>query len=132
MLRDAALDPDVRVHRHFLRLVDEIREFPRHLSIHPGGVLLGHDPVHDLVPIENGAMAERTVIQWGKDDVEALGLFKVESRAQMAMRLRLRPLTFCDVMVEVGIVRPGPIRGAWHPYLRRRAGKGGTNPNLHP
>jgi error-prone DNA polymerase len=177
MLRDAGLAPDVPVHRHFLRLVDEIREFPRHLSIHPGGFLLGHDPVHDLVPIENGAMAERTVIQWDKDDVEALGLFKVdllglgaltlcdealgllrrhkaleldlarippedqktydmicagdtvgvfqiESRAQMAMLPRLRPRTFYDLVVEVSIVRPGPISGDMvHPYLRRRHGQ---------
>ncbi|MGA0059302.1 MAG: error-prone DNA polymerase [Planctomycetota bacterium] len=177
LLRDAGLDPDAAAHRHFLGLVDEIRDFPRHLSIHPGGFLLGHEPVHDLVPIENGAMADRTVIQWDKDDVEALGLFKVdllglgaltlcdaalrllrrhkqleldlarippedtktydmicagdtvgvfqiESRAQMAMLPRLRPRTFYDLVVEISIVRPGPIAGDMvHPYLRRRHGQ---------
>jgi error-prone DNA polymerase len=159
---------------HLLRLSDEILEFPRHLSVHPGGFLLGHEPVHDLVPIENAAMAGRTVIQWDKDDLEELALFKVdllglgalhqlhlafdllrchrgveltmatipaedpetydmictadtvgtfqiESRAQMAMLPRLRPRTFYDLVVEVSLVRPGPISGGMvHPYLRRR------------
>ena len=63
---------------HLARLADEILEFPRHLSIHPGGFLLGHEPVHDLVPIENATMPGRTVIQWDKDDLEDLGLFKVD------------------------------------------------------
>ena len=160
---------------HLARLSDEILEFPRHLSVHPGGFLLGHEPVHDLVPIENAAMPGRTVIQWDKDDLEDLGLFKVdllglgalhqlhlaldllkahrgvelsmatipaedpatydmictadtvgtfqiESRAQMAMLPRLRPRTFYDLVVEVSLVRPGPISGGMvHPYLRRRA-----------
>ncbi|MBK8979769.1 MAG: error-prone DNA polymerase [Planctomycetes bacterium] len=175
--REAGLDPDAPRHRHFAELVDEIRTFPRHLSIHPGGFLLGHEPVHDLVPIENAAMEGRTVIQWDKDDLEDLGLFKVdllalgsltlcdesfrllrehrgielglatippedtrtydlicradtvgvfqiESRAQMAMLPRLRPRTFYDLVVEVSIVRPGPISGDMvHPYLRRRHGE---------
>src|SRR4029078_13629938 len=60
------------------RLSAEILGFPRHLSIHPGGFLLGHEPVHDLVPIENATMENRTVIQWDKDDVESVGLFKVD------------------------------------------------------
>ena len=161
---------------HLARLSTEILEFPRHLSIHPGGFLLGHEPVHDLVPIENAAMPGRTVIQWDKDDLEALGLFKVdllglgalhhlhrcfdllrehrgvalsmatippddpdtydmmcaadtvgvfqiESRAQMAMLPRLRPRTFYDLVIEVSLVRPGPITGGMvHPYLRRRHG----------
>jgi error-prone DNA polymerase len=161
---------------HLVRLSDEILEFPRHLSIHPGGFLLGHEPVHDLVPIENASMPGRTVIQWDKDDLEDLALFKVdllglgalhqlhlafdlllrhrgveltmatipavdpatydmictadtvgtfqiESRAQMAMLPRLRPRTFHDLVVEVSLVRPGPISGGMvHPYLRRRAG----------
>ena len=165
------------LHQHLVRLANEIQGFPRHLSIHPGGFLLGHQPVHDLVPIENGAMENRTVIQWDKDDIEALGLFKVdllglgalsqltrcfdllhehrgielematipaddqatfdmicradtvgvfqiESRAQMAMLPRLRPRKFYDLVIEVSIVRPGPIVGGMvHPYLRRRAGK---------
>ncbi|MGE0144454.1 MAG: error-prone DNA polymerase [Planctomycetota bacterium] len=177
LLREADLDPDSPVAAQFAELIDEIRDFPRHLSIHPGGFLLGHDPVHDLVPIENATMADRTVIQWDKDDVEALGLFKVdllalgsltlcheafrlldrhrslaldlakippedpatydmicradtvgvfqiESRAQMAMLPRLRPRTFYDLVVEVSIVRPGPISGDMvHPYLRRRHGQ---------
>ncbi|HZJ68279.1 MAG TPA: error-prone DNA polymerase, partial [Kofleriaceae bacterium] len=160
---------------HLVRLSDEILEFPRHLSVHPGGFLLGHEPVHDLVPIENAAMAGRTVIQWDKDDLEDIGLFKVdllglgalhqlhlafdllryhrgieltmatipaedaetydmictadtvgtfqiESRAQMSMLPRLRPRTFYDLVVEVSLVRPGPISGGMvHPYLRRRS-----------
>ncbi|HEY0192425.1 MAG TPA: error-prone DNA polymerase, partial [Kofleriaceae bacterium] len=159
---------------HLARLADEILEFPRHLSIHPGGFLLGHEPVHDLVPIENASMSDRTVIQWDKDDLEELGLFKVdllglgalhqlhlafdllrehrgvdyaldtipaedpatydmictadtigtfqiESRAQMSMLPRLQPREFYDLVVEVSLVRPGPISGGMvHPYLRRR------------
>ncbi|MBK9036820.1 MAG: error-prone DNA polymerase [Myxococcales bacterium] len=161
---------------HLARLATEILEFPRHLSIHPGGFVLGHEPVHDLVPIENATMPGRTVIQWDKDDLESLGLFKVdllalgalhqlhrcfdlirahrgvelsmaaipaddvdtydmicagdtvgvfqiESRAQMAMLPRLKPRTFYDLVIEVSIVRPGPITGGMvHPYLRRRHG----------
>ncbi|MGE3547506.1 MAG: error-prone DNA polymerase, partial [Kofleriaceae bacterium] len=158
------------------RLSDEILEFPRHLSVHPGGFLLGHEPVHDIVPIENASMPGRTVIQWDKDDLEDLALFKVdllglgalhqlhlafdllrehrgiqhslatipaddsetydmictadtvgtfqiESRAQMSMLPRLRPRNFYDLVVEVSLVRPGPISGGMvHPYLRRRRG----------
>jgi len=177
VLSQAGLDPRLAVHRQLLRLAGEVIDFPRHLSIHPGGFLLGHEPVSDLVPIENGAMPERTVIQWDKDSVEALGLFKVdllglgaltqlhygfdllrahygvdigmadippddvptydricgadtigvfqiESRAQMAMLPRLRPRTYYDLVIEVSIVRPGPITGGMvHPYLRRRSGE---------
>src|SRR6201999_3139859 len=173
-VKAAGFDPDLPLHAHLLELSEEILDFPRHLSIHPGGFLLGHEPVSDLVPIENGAMPDRTVIQWDKDDVEAIGLFKVdllglgaltqlhmcfdllrrhsgielsmgeipskdprtfamicnadtvgvfqiESRAQMAMLPRLRPQTFYDLVIEVSIVRPGPITGGMvHPYLRRR------------
>ncbi len=162
---------------HLARLATEILEFPRHLSIHPGGFLLGHEPVHDLVPIENATMPGRTVIQWDKDDLEDLGLFKVdllglgalhhvhrcfdllqqhrgialsmasiphddpdtydlictadtvgvfqiESRAQMSMLPRLLPRNFYDLVIEVSIVRPGPITGGMvHPYLRRRRGE---------
>ncbi len=172
----AGLDPNRRVHEHLLRLAGEIVDFPRHLSIHPGGFLLGHQPVSDLVPIENASMQERTVIQWDKDCLEELGLFKVdllglgalhqlhlgfdllrerygatysmatipkedektfdmicradtvgvfqiESRAQMAMLPRLQPRNYYDLVIEVSIVRPGPITGGMvHPYLRRRAG----------
>ncbi|MBK1723233.1 error-prone DNA polymerase [Thiocystis violacea] len=177
VLQQAGLDPEQPVFQHLMRLSTEILDFPRHLSIHPGGFLLGHEPVSTLVPIENGAMADRTVIQWDKDDIEALGLFKVdllglgalhqlhlgfdllrehygqdigmadippddeptfamirqadtvgvfqiESRAQMAMLPRLKPRTYYDLVIEVSIVRPGPITGGMvHPYLRRRAGQ---------
>ncbi len=176
-LSQAGLDPDSPSSGHLFRLSNEIIDFPRHLSIHPGGFLLGHEPVHDLVPIENATMAERTVIQWDKDDIEALGLFKVdllglgaltqldiafrllekhrglelsmatipprdaetyemiqradtigvfqiESRAQMAMLPRLKPRHFYDLVIEISIVRPGPISGGMvHPYLRRRNGE---------
>src|SRR5262249_41526057 len=173
----AGLDPSGRVHGPLLRMATEILNAPRHLSIHPGGFLLGHEPVHDLVPIENATMADRTVIQWDKDDVEAVGLFKVdilglgaltqldlaykliarhrgehvttatipegdvptydmicraetvgifqiESRAQMSMLPRLRPRNYYDLVVQISIVRPGPISGGMvHPYLRRRSGE---------
>jgi error-prone DNA polymerase len=176
-LRAAGFDPELPLHAHLLELSEQILDFPRHLSIHPGGFLLGHEPVWDLVPVENGSMQDRTVIQWDKDDVEAIGLFKVdllglgalrqlhtcfdllrthsgielsmasipkqdpktfamicrgdtvgvfqiESRAQMSMLPRLRPKDFYDLVVEVSIVRPGPITGGMvHPYLRRRNGQ---------
>ena len=77
-LTHAGLDPDSPVHGHLFRLCEQIQDCPRHLSIHPGGFLLGHEPVHDLVPIENATMPDRTVIQWDKDDLEDLGLFKVD------------------------------------------------------
>ena len=177
VLDQAGLAPEHPTHQHLVRLVAEIIDFPRHLSIHPGGFLLGHEPVSDLVPIENATMPERTVIQWDKDSIEELGLFKVdllalgsltqlhlgfdllaekcgveidmagippddratyeaicradtigvfqiESRAQMAMLPRLRPETYYDLVIEVSIVRPGPITGGMvHPYLRRRSGE---------
>ncbi len=176
-LAHAGLDPASPLHEHLFRLCEQIQDCPRHLSIHPGGFLLGHEPVHDLVPIENATMPDRTVIQWDKDDLEDLGLFKVdllglgaltqldlgfrmldrhygrelsldripqddpqtydqicrsdtvgvfqiESRAQMAMLPRLRPRQYYDLVVEVSIVRPGPITGGMvHPYLRRRRGE---------
>ncbi|CAB1076582.1 DNA polymerase [Alkalispirochaeta odontotermitis] len=175
-LVQAGLDPDVPVHQHLRCLANEIIDFPRHLSIHSGGFLLGHEPVSTLVPIENATMAGRTVIQWDKDSLEALGLFKVdllglgalhqlhlgfdllkahygeshsmatiaqkdtatfdmicrsdtvgvfqiESRAQMAMLPRLKPRRYYDLVIEISIVRPGPITGGMvHPYLRRREG----------
>ncbi|HMB69923.1 MAG TPA: error-prone DNA polymerase, partial [bacterium] len=182
-LSHSGLDGDARAATHLLRLVDEIRDFPRHLSIHPGGFLLGHEPVDTLVPIEPATMEDRTVIQWDKYSVEDLGLFKVdllglgalhqahlcfdllrkhggpdldlakvppedpatyamitradtvgvfqiESRAQMSMLPRLKPRTFYDLVVEVAIVRPGPIQGNMvHPYLRRRSGE---EPETYP
>ena len=176
-LEQAGVDSQVAPWPLLLRLVEEIQDCPRHLGIHPGGFLLGHEPVTRLVPVENATMEGRTVIQWDKADVEALGLFKVdllglgalthldlcfkllkqhhgrelsmatipaedpatydlicaadtvgmfqiESRAQMAMLPRLRPRTFYDLVIEVSIVRPGPITGDMvHPYLRRRRGQ---------
>ena len=175
--------------RHFLRLANEIQGFPRHLSIHPGGFLLGEEPVSHIVPVENAAMEGRTAIQWNKDDIEELGLFKVdllglgaltqldlafrllresrnvdlsmstipaddpetfamirkaatvgvfqiESRAQMAMLPRLQPENYYDLVIEVSIVRPGPIAGGMvHPYLRRRRGEEAVeypHPSLRP
>ncbi|MCX4242404.1 error-prone DNA polymerase [Paraliomyxa miuraensis] len=176
VLQHAGLDPLAPAHQHLLHLTAELLDTPRHLSIHPGGFLLGHEPVDTLVPIEPATMEGRTVVQWDKYDVEDLGLFKVdllglgalsmvqralamlehheqaplsmhqiptedpatydmisrgdtlgvfqiESRAQMAMLPRLRPRTFYDLVIEVAIVRPGPIQGDMvHPYLRRRQG----------
>jgi error-prone DNA polymerase len=173
----AELDPAAADHALLLQLANEVLRFPRHMSIHPGGFLLGHEPVHDLVPIENATMANRTVIQWDKDDIEDLGLFKVdllglgalthldwcfkllrrhqgvdlslatvppddpptyamlqkgdtlgvfqiESRAQMSMLPRLRPRNFYDIVIQISIIRPGPITGGMvHPYLRRRNGQ---------
>src|SRR5207244_3814645 len=164
VFRQMGLDPSKERHSQLLELTNEILDFPRHLSIHPGGFLLGHEPVHDIVPIENATMPERTVIQWDKNDLEDLGLFKVdllglgalrqlhlcfdvlrqhrsweysmatipaedprvvnmmrmsdtvgvfhiESRAQMAMLPRLKPKNFYDLAIEISIVRPGPITG---------------------
>jgi error-prone DNA polymerase len=177
VISQAGLDPNGRVHTHLVQIMREIEDFPRHLSIHPGGFLLGHEPVHDLVPIENATMPDRTVIQWDKEDVEDLGLFKVdllglgalnvvhrafdliekhndtkltlatvppedeatyemtrqgdtvgvfqiESRAQMSMLPRLKPRNYYDLVIQISIVRPGPITGGMvHPYLRRRNGE---------
>ena len=157
------------------QLVGELRGFPRHLSQHVGGFVISGEPLHELVPIENAAMPDRTVIQWDKDDLETLGLlkvdvlalgmltavrkaleltgahrgwpkrvqdipaedratydmicrgetvgvFQIESRAQMSMLPRLKPRCFYDLVIEVAIIRPGPIQGGMvHPYLQRRA-----------
>jgi error-prone DNA polymerase len=176
-LRGAGLNPDARISRQLLRLVETILGFPRHLSQHVGGMVLTNGPLCELVPIENAAMPGRTVIQWDKDDLDALGIlkvdclalgmlsairkcfalvaqhegrqltlanvpaedpavydmvsradtigvFQIESRAQMSMLPRLRPQCFYDLVIEVAIVRPGPIQGDMvHPYLRRRNGE---------
>jgi error-prone DNA polymerase len=176
-LREAGLDPDNPRVALVTRLVHSLLGFPRHLSQHVGGFVIARDRLSRLVPIENAAMPERTVIQWDKDDLDALGLlkvdclalgmltaihqafdlvngwrkraplglhnvpaedpsvyamiqraetvgvFQIESRAQMAMLPRLRPACFYDLVIEVAIVRPGPIQGDMvHPYLRRRQG----------
>ncbi|HEX4694100.1 error-prone DNA polymerase [Sphingomonas sp.] len=159
-------------------LVDQLVEFPRHLSQHVGGFVLTQNPLIETVPLHNAAMKDRTFIEWDKDDIDALklmkvdilalgmlscirkafdlidqhtsvrpelgtlatdenpivyemlcqadslGLFQVESRAQMSMLPRLKPEKFYDLVVQVAIVRPGPIQGNMvHPYLRRRAKK---------
>ena len=160
-----------------LDLARELIGAPRHLSQHPGGFVLTHDRLDELVPIEPAAMDDRQVIEWDKDDIDALkfmkvdclalgmltcmkrgfdllaehkgidldlatipaedprtyamirkadtlGTFQIESRAQMAMLPRIKPRTFYDLVIEVAIVRPGPIQGDMvHPYLRRREGK---------
>ena len=169
-LRDSGLDPQSPATARLLALAAELIGFPRHLSQHVGGFVISRGPLAELVPVENAAMPERTVIQWDKDDLEALGLlkvdvlalgmlsairraldfagmemrdvppedpavyemirkadtvgvFQIESRAQMSMLPRLRPANFYDLVIEVAIVRPGPIQGGMvHPYLRRRQG----------
>ncbi|WP_416424513.1 error-prone DNA polymerase [Pseudomonas sp. App30] len=173
-LGEAGFDVDSPVLRRVLTLTAELMGFPRHLSQHPGGFVISEHPLDTLVPVENAAMAERTIIQWDKDDLDAVGLlkvdvlalgmlsalrrsfdllrryrgrdltlasipaecartyemisradtvgvFQIESRAQMAMLPRLRPTKFYDLVIQVAIVRPGPIQGDMvHPYLRRR------------
>ena len=174
-LREAGFDPDNPVIDRLAALVDILVGFPRHLSQHVGGFVIARGPLSRLVPIENAAMDDRTVIQWDKDDLDALGLlkvdvlalgmltairraldltsnyrgkpltiadvpaedpgvyemvcradtigvFQIESRAQQSMLPRMRPTCFYDLVIEVAIVRPGPIQGGMvHPYLRRRA-----------
>ncbi len=175
--RQAGLDPASRLGRQLIYLVDQILGFPRHLSQHVGGMVLSNTPLCELVPIENASMPDRTVVQWDKDDLDALGIlkvdclalgmlsairrglelleehtgqslalatipaedpatyamiqradtigvFQIESRAQMSMLPRLKPKEFYDLVIEVAIVRPGPIQGNMvHPYLKRRNGE---------
>ncbi len=176
-LVEAGFETQSPVLKRVMALTEQLIGFPRHLSQHPGGFVISEHPLHTLVPVENAAMAERTVIQWDKDDLDAVGLlkvdilalgmlsairrcfdlvrgyrgreltlstlpkecpqtyamisradtigvFQIESRAQMAMLPRLKPRTFYDLVIEVAIVRPGPIVGDMvHPYLRRRNGE---------
>jgi len=176
-LRECGFEPDSPVLRRVLTLTGELIGFPRHLSQHPGGFVISEHPLETLVPVENAAMADRTIIQWDKDDLDLVGLlkvdilalgmlsalrrtfdlvelhrhqrwtiatlpsgdeptyemisradtigvFQIESRAQMSMLPRLRPKEFYDLVIEVAIVRPGPIQGDMvHPYLRRRNGE---------
>src|SRR6185295_16762319 len=171
-MREAGLDPENLPLRHLLALAGDLVGFPRHLSQHVGGFVISRGPLSELVPVENAAMQKRTVIQWDKDDLESLGLlkvdvlalgmlsalrrglafiglgelkdipegdpavydmirkadtvgvFQIESRAQMSMLPRLKPASFYDLVIQVAIVRPGPIQGGMvHPYLRRRDGK---------
>ncbi|MCH8334570.1 MAG: error-prone DNA polymerase [Proteobacteria bacterium] len=174
---EAGLDPGSPVIKRLLYLVRQLLSFPRHLSQHVGGFVISNRPLSELVPVENAAMENRTVIQWEKNDLEDLGLlkvdvlglgiltairrsfdlireydgreytlatvpaedpvvydmicdgdtmgaFQIESRAQMAMLPRLKPRCYYDLVIEVAIIRPGPIQGDMvHPYLRRRSGE---------
>ena len=186
-VREAGLDPSDPLLARCLELSHELIGFPRHLSQHVGGFVLTRGPLSEVVPIGNAAMEDRTVIEWDKDDLDALGLlkvdvlglgmltcirkafallkehygqditlgtvprddpavydmlcradsigvFQVESRAQMNMLPRLKPRCFYDLVIEVAIVRPGPIQGDMvHPYLRRRSGAEPVDfPSPHP
>jgi error-prone DNA polymerase len=176
-LREQGFDPDTPILQRVIALTSQLMDFPRHLSQHPGGMVISEYPLYTLVPTENAAMEGRTVLQWDKDDLDTLGLmkvdclalgmltavrktldalrvtgrrdlsiatipaedpatyamickadtvgvFQIESRAQMAMLPRLQPTCFYDLVIEVAIVRPGPIQGDMvHPYLRRRRGE---------
>jgi error-prone DNA polymerase len=175
-IREAGFDPDNPVVRRVISLAGQLLGFPRHLSQHVGGFVIARGLLERMVPVENAAMEDRTVIQWDKDDLDAMGLlkvdclalgmlsairralalvsarrgialrmqdipaedpavyamiqradtigvFQIESRAQQSMLPRLRPRTFYDLVIEVAIVRPGPIQGGMvHPYLKRRQG----------
>lgn len=175
-LREAGFDPDNTLVQRVLLVTEQLRGHPRHLSQHVGGFVISDAPLSTVVPVENAAMAGRTIIQWDKDDLETMkllkvdclalgmltcirkavalverhrgyridlarlpggdpatyamiqaadtvGVFQIESRAQMSMLPRLKPKDFHDLVVEVAIVRPGPIQGGMvHPYLRRRQG----------
>jgi error-prone DNA polymerase len=173
-LHNAGVDPQDRTVRQLIALVRQILGFPRHLSQHVGGFVMTETPLCEIVPLENGAMPGRTFIEWDKDDIDALGIlkvdclalgmltaihrafdlvhdhhgvdlhlhtipaedpnvydaicaadtigvFQIESRAQMSMLPRLKPRNFYDLVIEVAIVRPGPIQGGMvHPFLKRR------------
>lgn len=175
--QEAGVDVDQLATRHLVEWATTLVGFPRHLSQHTGGMVMTQGPLCELVPMENAAMPDRTVIQWNKDDLDELGIlkvdclclgmlttirrtfdavarhygqtlslaaipegdagvyamirradtmgvFQIESRAQMNMLPRLQPRCFYDLVIEVAIVRPGPIQGNMvHPYLRRRSGE---------
>jgi error-prone DNA polymerase len=175
-MAETGMQPQQHIMQLFFDLVHQILGFPRHLSQHVGGFIITQGQISDLVPLENAAMPDRTLIQWDKEDIESMGLlkidvlalgmlsairralelvssyeprisklsdipkedsatyamlsrgdsigvFQVESRAQMSMLPRLRPKNFYDLVIEIAIVRPGPIQGDMvHPYLRRRDG----------
>ena len=176
-LAECGLDPEAELSQQWAGLAQQLLGFPRHLSQHPGGFVIAQGKLSRLVPIENATMAERSVIEWDKNDLEELGLmkvdvlalgmlsalrralelvsgrrgeefrlqdipredpatydmmcqadtigvFQIESRAQMSMLPRLRPREFYDLVIEVALVRPGPIQGGMvHPYLQRRQQK---------
>jgi error-prone DNA polymerase len=173
---ECGMDAAAPIVEQWVRLAETLMSFPRHLSQHPGGFVISRGKLSRLVPIENAAMENRSVVQWDKDDLDALGLlkvdilalgmlsmirralqlvsawrgmpftmqdipsedpatydmickadtigvFQIESRAQMSMLPRLRPRTYYDLVIQVAIVRPGPIQGGMvHPYLQRRQG----------
>jgi error-prone DNA polymerase len=184
-IRELGLDPQDLTLRRAVKLAGQLIGFPRHLSQHVGGFVISRGPLCEIVPIENAAMPDRTVIEWDKDDIDdmgmlkidclglgmltcirkalalvngwsgdaaerhsdeaplqfhtippedpavydmlcrgdSVGVFQVESRAQMSMLPRLKPRSYYDLVIEVAIVRPGPIQGGMvHPYLRRRSG----------
>lgn len=174
--RECGMDPDSSLAQHWVDIAQKLLSFPRHLSQHPGGFVIARGKLSRLVPVENAAMPDRSVVQWDKDDLDALGLlkvdilalgmlsmirralqliseqrgerfelqdipaedpatyemigradtvgvFQIESRAQMSMLPRMLPRTFYDLVIEVAIIRPGPIQGGMiHPYLKRRQG----------
>lgn len=176
-LREAGFDPSSTVMRRLVVLSQQLLDHPRHLSQHVGGFVISDAPLWSLVPVENAAMPERTIIQWDKDDLDSLGLlkvdclalgmltcirktldllrrhrgrdltpatipaedpatydmicradtigvFQIESRAQMSFLPRMKPRCFYDLVIEVAIIRPGPIQGDMiHPFLLRRQGK---------
>ncbi|MBI1980642.1 MAG: error-prone DNA polymerase [Methylocystis sp.] len=182
-IRQTGLDPENPIIRRAIHFATRLLGFPRHLSQHVGGFVLARGRLDELTPIANAAMPERTFIEWDKDDIDALGLmkvdvlalgmltcirkcfdylrahegkdmgladvpaddkatydmlcrgdsigvFQVESRAQMNMLPRLKPREFYDLVIQVAIVRPGPIQGNMvHPYLRRRSG---SEPVVYP
>jgi error-prone DNA polymerase len=176
-LKEQGLDASDERLMRCVALSNELQGFPRHLSQHVGGFVITREKLHDVVPVQNAAMEDRTVVEWNKDDLEDLGIlkvdllglgmltcirkafdlfdacyperaridqdappddprvyqmlhradsigvFQVESRAQMSMLPRLKPKDFYDLVIEVAIVRPGPIQGGMvHPYLKRRQG----------
>ncbi|WP_434391550.1 error-prone DNA polymerase [Melittangium boletus] len=177
LLKEVGLSEEDRRVRQTLALAQEIEGTPRHLSIHVGGFVITREPLVEMIPVENAAMKGRTVVQWEKDDLEAvgvlkvdllglgmltalakclelirvhhgrdlslatipaedpkvyemltnadsIGVFQIESRAQMNMLPRLKPRCFYDLVVEIALIRPGPIVGDMvHPYLRRREGR---------
>jgi len=181
--RSAGLDPGEPTLALMLKLAGELVGFPRHLTQHSGGFVIARDRLDEIAPIMNAAMEDRTIVEWDKDDLDALGIlkidvlalgmltamskglklleahygkrltlasipseeacvyamiqradtvgvFQIESRAQMSMLPRLRPANFYDLVIEVAIVRPGPIQGDMvHPYLRRRQG---LEPTIYP
>nr|WP_293244648.1 error-prone DNA polymerase [Panacagrimonas sp.] len=182
-MREFGLDPENPLVHRWLTLTEALRGMPRHLSQHVGGFVISDTPVWRLVPMENAAMKDRTIIQWDKDDLESLGLlkvdvlalgmlsalrrmfdllhpypdapralheverddkdtydmicrgqtvgvFQIESRAQMSMLPRLRPRQFYDLVIQIAIVRPGPIQGGMvHPYLKWRQARA-KDPNF--